>query len=281
MTSDPAGIFAGNAVAEAVRRALAEDVGTGDITTQSIVGEHELGCGILEAHAECVIAGIHAVSEVFRQIGGCEVSTELSDGDEMKPGDRVLLVSGSLRSILTGERVALNFLQRLSGVATLTKRFVARAPGIQLRDTRKTTPGLRVLEKGAVAAGGGTNHRFGLFDAVLIKDNHIAIAGSVSEAVRRARAAGHAPIQVECDTLNQVHDALQAGAEAILLDNMSAEQISEAVRVIDRAAFVEASGGVTLETVSGLAKTGVDAISVGAITHSAPAIDLSLDVQVI
>lgn len=265
-------------VAEAVRRALAEDVGSGDVTTDAIVPAHGAGIGILEARQDCVIAGVDAARETFRQIGGCDFPGDLADGDRLKEGDRVTLVIGSLRSILTGERVALNFLQRLSGVATLTRRFVDLAPGVQIRDTRKTTPGLRALEKTAVAAGGGVNHRFGLYDAILIKDNHIAVAGSVGEAIRRARSAGMV-VQVECDTLDQVRAALAEGAEAILLDNMDPAALREAVAVIDCAAFVEASGGITADTVAAVAATGVDAISVGALTHSAPAVDLSLDVR--
>lgn len=265
-------------VEDAVRRALAEDIGSGDVTTNSIVDPSGAGIGIIEARQDCVIAGVDAARETFRQIGGCDFPGDLADGDRLKEGDRVPLVIGSLRSILTGERVALNFLQGLSGVATLTRRFVDAAPNVQIRDTRKTTPGLRALEKAAVAAGGGVNHRFGLFDAILIKDNHIAVAGSIKEAIRRARSAGMV-VQVECDTIPQVHEALAEGAEAILLDNMNPDTLREAVGIVDCAAFVEASGGITLDTVAAVAATGVDAISVGALTHSAPAIDLSLDVR--
>ncbi|HEX9697683.1 MAG TPA: carboxylating nicotinate-nucleotide diphosphorylase [Actinomycetota bacterium] len=272
MKPDPA------VVEEAVRRALAEDVGSGDVTTDSIVEVHGAGIGILEARQDCVIAGVNAARETFRQIGGCDLPGDLADGDRLKDGDRVPLVIGSLRSILTGERVALNFLQRLSGIATLTRRFADAAPNTQIRDTRKTTPGMRALEKAAVAVGGGVNHRFGLYDAILIKDNHIAVAGSVKEAMVRARRSGMT-VQVECDTIGHVREALAEGVEAILLDNMTPEEMREAVAIIDCAAFVEASGGITLDTVAAVAATGVDAISVGALTHSAPAIDLSLDVR--
>lgn len=265
------------AVEDAVRRALAEDVGSGDVTTDAIIPAGGAGIGVLEARQDCVIAGLDAARETFRQIGGCDFPGDLADGDRLKEGDRVPLVIGSLRSILTGERVALNFLQRLSGVATLTRRFVDAAPSVQIRDTRKTTPGLRTLEKAAVAAGGGVNHRFGLYDAILIKDNHVAVAGSVGEAIRRAAATGMV-VQVECDTLAQVREALAEGAASILLDNMDPATMREAVGIVDCAAFVEASGGITLDTVAAVAATGVDAISVGALTHSAPAIDLSLDV---
>ncbi len=273
MTADP------GVVADAVRRALAEDVGGGDITTDAIVPLQGAGIGILEAREDCVVCGLDAARETFRQIGGCDLPGDLADGDRLKEGDRVPLVVGSLRAILTGERVALNFLQRLSGIATLTRRFVDAAPGVQIRDTRKTTPGLRALEKHAVVTGGGVNHRFGLNDAVLIKDNHIAAAGSIAAAVSAARDAGHAPVQVECDTLAQVRDALAAGVETILLDNMDVATLRQAVAIVDCAAFVEASGGVTLESIRQIAATGVDAVSVGALTHSAPAVDLSLDVR--
>lgn len=266
-------------VASAVRLALAEDVGAGDITTLSIIPESGAGIGVLEARQECVLAGIDLARETFRQLGGCDLPDGLADGDLLKAGDRQTLVVGSLRSILTGERVALNFLQRLSGIATLTRCFVEAAPTVQLRDTRKTYPGMRAFEKHAVAVGGGVNHRFGLYDAILIKDNHVAVAGSLSTAVERARAAGHTPIQVECDTIDQVREALACGVEAILLDNMTTDHMREAMDIIDCAAFVEASGGVTLDTVGAIASTGVDAISVGALTHSPRAIDLSLDVR--
>jgi nicotinate-nucleotide pyrophosphorylase (carboxylating) len=235
--------------------------------------------GVLESREDCVLCGIPVAREVFTQLGGCSFPSDLSDGAVLKAGDREPIVVGALQSILTGERVALNFLQRLSAIATLTRRFVEAAPGVQIRDTRKTTPGLRALEKYAVAAGGGVNHRFGLFDAILIKDNHILAAGSLSAAVERARAAGRRPIQVECDTIAQVREALSVQADAILLDNMPVPMLEEAVRIVDCAAFTEASGGVTLDTVAGIAATGVDAVSVGALTHSAGSVDLSLDVR--
>ncbi|MHB8513079.1 MAG: carboxylating nicotinate-nucleotide diphosphorylase [Actinomycetota bacterium] len=263
----------------AVSRALAEDVGAGDITSISIVPEHGAGIGILAAREQCVIAGADVAREAFRQLGGCEFPGDLNDGDTLKAGDRSNFVVGSLRSILTAERVALNFLQRLSGIATLTRAFVERARSVQLRDTRKTTPGLRALEKYAVAVGGGTNHRFGLHDAILIKDNHIAVAGSVAKAIEAVRKAGHQRIEVECDTIDQVRQALDSGADEILLDNFSIDALREAVAIVKGRALLEASGGVDLENVVAIASTGVDAISVGALTHSVPSIDLSLDVR--
>jgi nicotinate-nucleotide pyrophosphorylase (carboxylating) len=186
-----------------------------------------------------------------------------------------------LRAILTGERTALNLLGRLSGIATLTRRYVdtVAGTGVEILDTRKTTPGLRSLEKHAVACGGGTNHRFGLDDGVLVKDNHLRAAGSVRAAVERLRGATDLPIEVECDTLEQVEDALAAGADAILLDNMRLDELRHAVALTDGRARLEASGGVTLDTVRAVAETGVDQISVGALTHSAPALDVSLELR--
>lgn len=267
-------------VAEAVRRALAEDVGAGDVTTDAIVPAHGAGIGILEVRQDCVIAGVEAARETFRQLapGGVQFPCELRDGDALKEGDRQPFVVGPLRAILTGERVALNFLQRLSGIATLTRRFVEAAPGVAIRDTRKTTPGLRALEKAAVLAGGGTNHRFGLFDAVLIKDNHIRVAGTLRAAIERARAAG-LPVEVECENLDQVREAIEAEAEELLLDNMDVSTLSSAVLLARGDAKTEASGGITLSTVGAVAAAGVDAISVGALTHSAPAIDLALEIN--
>ncbi|MGH2829362.1 MAG: carboxylating nicotinate-nucleotide diphosphorylase [Actinomycetota bacterium] len=275
MTPDP------EAVAGAVARALDEDAGPGDVTTNAIVANEGAGIAVLEVRQDCTVAGTDVARAVFSHLEprGFRFPGECADGDRLKEGDRVPFAIGPLRALLTGERVALNFLQRLSGIATLTRRFVEAAPGVQVRDTRKTTPGLRALERHAVAAGGGVNHRFGLFDAVLIKDNHIAAAGSLTEAVRRVRAAGATPVQVECDSLDLVREAMAAGVEAILLDNMDPATIARAVSIVDCAAFVEASGGITLATVGAIAATGVDAVSVGALTHSAPAIDLSFDIR--
>jgi nicotinate-nucleotide pyrophosphorylase (carboxylating) len=227
-----------------------------------------------------VIAGLDAFEAVFRALDpDVRVERHVADGDALPGAAPVATVSGSLRALLTGERTALNLLGRLSGIATLTRSYVdaVAGTGVAILDTRKTTPGLRLLEKRAVASGGGRNHRFGLDDGVLVKDNHLAVAGSVARAVGRLRAATELPIEVECDTLDQVEEAIAAGADAILLDNMGLEDLSRAVALARGRARLEASGGVTLETVRAVAETGVDEISIGALTHSAPALDVSLE----
>ena len=273
-----------HAVREIVARALAEDVGTGDATTAATVDEGSRCRGAVSAREEGVIAGL-GVARVTFQMLDPEVSFEsvVSEGARAAPGDVVARVSGGTRAILTGERTALNFLQRMSGIATLTARYVAAVEGTAARiiDTRKTAPGLRVLDKYAVRAGGGSNHRMGLFDGVLIKDNHLHAAGGVAEAVERARAFAHhlAKVEVEAKSLAQVEDAVAAGADVVLLDNMSAEQVAEAVKVAGGRCWMEASGSVTLDNVRALAECGVDFISVGALTHSAPALDLSLEID--
>jgi nicotinate-nucleotide pyrophosphorylase (carboxylating) len=268
-------------VADVVARALAEDVGAGDVTTDAIVVVEGAGIAVLEVRENCVIAGTEVARATFTNLSarGFDFPHGLSDGDRLKEGDRHTFAIGPLRALLTGERVALNFLQRLSGIATMTRRFVDVAPDVQVRDTRKTTPGLRMLERRAVSIGGGVNNRFGLFDAVLIKDNHITAAGSLVQAVDRVRTAHKGPVQVECDTLEQVHEALAAGAESLLLDNMDAATIKKAVAIVGGSAFVEASGGITLDNAAEIGATGVDAISVGALTHSARAIDLSFEIR--
>jgi nicotinate-nucleotide pyrophosphorylase (carboxylating) len=263
-----------------VRESLAEDLGSGDVTTEATVDEGATGTAVLVTRAPGVVAGLDAVEAVFRALDP-EVEFEplADDGDELHGPAPVACVSGSLRAILSGERLALNLLGRLSGIATATKRYVAaiEGTGVAILDTRKTTPGLRALEKHAVAAGGGRNHRFGLDDGVLVKDNHLVATGSIRAAVERLRGATDLPIEVECDTLEQLEEALAAGADAILLDNMSLDELRRAVAVTDGRARLEASGGVTLETVRAIAETGVDEISVGALTHSAPALDVSLE----
>ncbi len=226
-----------------------------------------------------MVFGLDVATEVFRALDSGIAIEWLVEEGRWREGGPVIGVEGSARAILTAERTALNFLARLSGVATLTARCVTAVAGTGARilDTRKTTPGLRALEKAAVAAGGGTNHRAGLYDAVLIKENHAALAGGVGEAVRRARAtAPGLPLEVECRTLAEVDEALGAGATRILLDNMSVEPLRAAVAHVDGRAQLEASGGVTLETLQAIASTGVQWVSVGALTHSAPALDLSL-----
>ncbi|HUA72071.1 MAG TPA: carboxylating nicotinate-nucleotide diphosphorylase [Solirubrobacteraceae bacterium] len=266
-------------LSEVVARALAEDVGDGDVTTAATVPSEARARATISQKAPGVIYGLDVAIETFRPLDtGMSVERLVVEGEWRERGP-VLALEGSARAILTGERTALNFLQRLSGVATMAARCVhaVEGTGAVILDTRKTTPGLRMLEKAAVAAGGATNHRVGLFDAILIKENHAAIAGGVGEAVRQARA--HAPglqLEVECRTLTEVDEALAAGAPMILLDNMSVDQLRDAVGRVDGRAKLEASGGFTLETIRAVAETGVDFISVGAITHSAPALDLSL-----
>ncbi len=264
---------------ELIDQALAEDVGAGDATTELLVPEHATGRAVLTQKAPGVLAGLRVAEAVFHRVDpSLRWHTHVEEG-VWREGGLFAEVAGPSRSILTAERVALNFLQRLSGVATLTARYVAAVEGTTARilDTRKTTPGLRVLEKQAVVAGGGHNHRAGLFDAILVKENHSAMAGGVGEATRRAlTAAAGLPVEVECATLGELAEALEAGAPRILLDNMTNDQMREAVALIAGRAELEASGGVSLETVRGIAETGVDFISVGALTHSAPALDLSL-----
>jgi nicotinate-nucleotide pyrophosphorylase (carboxylating) len=264
----------------AVARALAEDVGSGDVTTAATVpaGAHARATVVQKAPG--VIYGIEAAVLSFTLLDpGVAVESAGAEGEWRAAGSVVLVVSGPARALLTGERTALNFLGRLSGVATATALAVRELEGTGARvlDTRKTTPGLRALEKEAVAAGGGTNHRFGLHDAILIKENHAALAGGVGAAVRRAMAhAPGLPLEVECSTLAEVDEALAAGAPRILLDNMDNQELHAAVQHVAGRAELEASGGFTLDTIRAVAETGVDFISVGALTHSAPALDLSL-----
>ncbi|HET7743702.1 MAG TPA: carboxylating nicotinate-nucleotide diphosphorylase [Gaiellaceae bacterium] len=267
----------------AVLAALAEDVGAGDVTTEGTVEEDAVGTAELVLREPGVVAGLRAAEIVFRALDEDVVFEGLAeDGDVVDSAPAtVAVVSGSLRGILTGERTALNFLARLSGIATLTNRYVdaVAGTGVEILDTRKTTPGLRALEKHAVACGGGRNHRFGLDDGVLVKDNHLRAAGSVAEAVRGLRGSTTLPIEVECDTLEQVAEALAARVDAILLDNMSLDELRAAVGLVDGRARLEASGGVSLETVRAIAETGVDEISVGALTHSARSLDVSLELR--
>ena len=269
-------------VEDVVRRAIAEDVGPGDITTLAVVLPEAQATAHLVARVSGVLAGCDVAAAVFQMIDP-EVVIEacVRDGETLTPGRRIMTVHGPARGILTAERVALNFAQRLSGIATLTARYVAavRGTGAGIIETRKTTPGLRALEKYAVRAGGGHNHRFALYDGILIKDNHLVAAGSVRGAVLSARAqAPHTMrVQVEVETLAQVQEALEADTDAILLDNMPPDQMEAAVGLIAGRAVVEASGDITLENVRAAADTGVDVISVGALTHSAPALNLGLD----
>jgi nicotinate-nucleotide pyrophosphorylase (carboxylating) len=268
-------------VHELIDRALAEDVGPGDLTTAALVPPDARTRALITQKAEGVVAGLEVAEAVFRRVDpDLRFHAHVEPG-AWRPGGLVAEVAGRASSILTAERVALNFLGRLSGVATLTARFVAAVDGtgVRILDTRKTTPGLRALEKRAVVAGGGHSHRAGLHDAILVKENHAALAGGVGEAARRAVAAGAdrgVPVELECTTLAEVDDALAAGAGRILLDNMDPDGLRAAVERVAGRAELEASGGVSLETVRAIAEAGVDFISVGALTHSAPALDLSL-----
>lgn len=273
-------------VTDCVRAALLEDLGrAGDITTLATIPEATLATASIVPRTDGVISGLALAREAFRIIDpGVVVDCPIEDGDRMRVGYCVARISGAARAILSAERVALNYLGRLSGVATLTDRYVRRVAHTRARicDTRKTTPLLRALEKYAVRCGGGANHRFGLDDAILIKDNHIAVAGGVTAALRRAKsAAGHlVRIEIEVDTLDQLAEVIAEGADAVLLDNMSVDTLRTAVAMVNGAMICEASGGVSLETVAAIAETGVDVISVGALTHSAPALDLGLDISI-
>ena len=267
---------------EVVRRALAEDFGWGDVTTETIIDRDQKARGVLLAKSRCVIAGLDIASEAFRQMDpAVAVTVHHGDGTPCEPGTVVAGYVGHAAGMLTAERTALNFLQRLSGIATLTRQFVEAAAGrIIVLDTRKTTPLLRALEKYAVRAGGAKNHRSGLDDGILIKDNHIRLAGDAGRAVTRMRKANREmPTEVEAQTLEQVDEALGAGADIVLLDNMSTNDIKEAVRRCRGRAKTEISGGVTLSRMPELAATGADFVSIGALTHSAPAADLSFEIE--
>ena len=268
-----------------LRAALDEDAAFRDVTTLATVPADLSARASLRARQDGVVAGTACVVAVFRMLDpDCDVDIVASDGSRVAAGDTVLVVTGAARALLSGERVALNFIQHLSGIATVTARYVDAVRGTRARilDTRKTTPGWRALEKAAVQAGGGTNHRMDLASAALIKDNHLrAIGGDIRLAIARVRALlpPGSDVEVEADTIDQVKEALAAGAERILLDNMSLEMMREAVAMVAGRARLEASGGVTLATVRAIAETGVDDISVGALTHSAPALDLGVDFE--
>jgi nicotinate-nucleotide pyrophosphorylase (carboxylating) len=265
-----------------VSRALAEDVGDGDATSAATVDENARARATITQKAPGVLFGLDAAEETFRQLDPDVEIERLAPEGEWRAGGAVLRLEGRTRALLGAERTALNFVQRLSGVATATARAVKEVEGTGARilDTRKTTPGLRALEKAAVRAGGGVNHRAGLYDAILIKDNHAAAAGGVGEAVRRARAASPGlPLEVECRDVDEIDEALAAGATRILLDNMSPEQLREAVGHVGGRATLEASGGITLDNLREVATTGVEFISIGALTHSAAALDVSLTLE--
>jgi nicotinate-nucleotide pyrophosphorylase (carboxylating) len=275
------------AVRNLVRLALAEDQGSGDATTLAVVpAELEIEA-VIRTRETCVCAGLQVAAAVFSELDPkTRVECSVPDGQNCRAGTVLGRVTGRARAILTGERVALNFLQRMSGIATLTRRFVDAVTDwpAEILDTRKTTPGLRLLEKYAVRKGGGTNHRFGLHDRIMIKDNHRALAslegpGGITRAVNACRKAyPNLQVEVEADTLDEVREAVAAGADYVLLDNMNEEEMREAVELSRGKCLLEASGGITLDTVATVAATGVDFISVGALTHSAPAVDIGLDI---
>ena len=273
-------------VQDAVRRALEEDLGrAGDLTSHACVPAGRNAEAVIAAREPGIVAGLALAREAFRQVDAdILVRTPVADGNRIEPGAVVAQISGDARAVLSAERVALNFLGRLSGIATLTSRYVAAVAHTSARicDTRKTTPTLRAFEKFAVRCGGGMNHRYGLDDAILIKDNHIAVAGGVKAALAAAKAAaGHmVVIEIEVDTLDQLDEAVAEGVDIVLLDNMRPDTLREAVRRTGNRIKTEASGGVTLETVKAIAETGVDMISVGALTHSAPVLDLGLDITI-
>ena len=267
-------------VRDAVARALAEDIGSGDITSELTVPAPLQAYGSFLAKQEMVLAGIELLPLVYEFRGGADVTLRTQSGMQHKPGDILAIVRGSARTLLECERVALNFLQRLSGVATLTRQYVNAIEGTnaQVLDTRKTTPGLRQLEKMAAAAGGATNHRRGLFDGVLIKNNHITAAGGVRRALESVKSFT-GPIEIEVRTRAELDEALASGANHLLLDNLSPAEAAEWIRYINRRATVELSGGITLDTIRAYAEAGPDYISSGAITHSAPAVDISFRLE--
>ena len=268
---------------ELIDRALEEDLGQGDLTTGAVVPAGASGRAVVVQKAAGVIAGLDVFEAVFRRVDPAIRFRSHGEAGRWRDPDAVAELAGPAAGILAGERVALNFLARLSGIATLTALYVraVEGTGARILDTRKTTPGLRTLEKRAVVTGGGENHRAGLYDAVLVKENHAAMAGGVAEATRRALAGAPpgTPVEVECRTLDEVDQAVQAGAGRLLLDNMAPADLREAVERAGGRAELEASGGVTLDNVREIADTGVDFVSVGALTHSAPALDLSMDLE--
>jgi nicotinate-nucleotide pyrophosphorylase (carboxylating) len=275
-------------IEEIIDRALAEDLGRGDVTTEALISADRRGTGFIVAKKEGILASINVAKQVFHRVDPeLKVEVLLEDGAQIKPGSKLANVSGSIASILAAERVALNFLQRLSGIASETNRYVEAVNGLPVRimDTRKTTPGLRSLEKHAVKVGGGENHRMSLGDGILIKDNHLAVLRSqglnTKQIVARARqnSPQRLPVEVEVGTVSEASEAAEAGADIVMLDNMSLEDMREAVKLIHGRALVEASGGITLDNVRAVAETGVDFISIGALTHSARALDISLELE--
>ncbi len=272
-------------VKEIIQLALKEDIGPGDVTTDSIIRDNNImGCARLMAKEDLILAGLSVFKRVFLELWpDMEFESFFKDGDLVRDKEIICLIKGPVNIILKGERTALNFLQRMSGIATMTKRFVERISSANTRilDTRKTVPGWRILDKYAVRIGGGHNHRFGLFDGVLIKDNHISAAGSVGEAIKlvKVNIPHTLKIEVEVETLDELKEAIDSGADAVLLDNMDMNMLRKAVEIAKDRVIIEVSGGITLEDVGEIAKTGVDFISVGAITHSVKGVDISLELQ--
>ena len=267
-----------------VRSALAEDVGSGDVTTMSLIAQGSFASGVIVAKEPLVVAGVDLAIASFRELEkSIDFSVEVLDGQDGDFFQPLIRIHGPARALLTAERTALNFVQRLSGIATLTAKFVQQVSGTNTKilDTRKTIPGWRVLEKYAVACGGGINHRFGLYDQVMIKDNHlVAVGGNIKKAVKCARENyPKLKIEVEADTVEQAKTAAEAGADIILLDNMSCEELIQSIELISGRSKTEASGGITMDTVREIAETGVDYISIGALTHSAPAVDIGVEFE--
>jgi nicotinate-nucleotide pyrophosphorylase (carboxylating) len=263
-----------------IAAALAEDVGAGDITSATVIPADLRFKGVMQARHAMVVAGLPVAAEAFRMVvPEARFTARVADGQNVAAGTVLAEIEGPARGLLTAERTALNLLQLLSGIATLTAQYAAliQGTGCTLLDTRKTIPGLRRLSKYATLCGGGRNHRMGLYDGVLIKDNHIAVCGGIGAAVRAAKAAGLPNVEAECDTLEQVAEAVEAGADIVLLDNMAPDRLRQAVAVVAGRCRTEASGGVTLDTIRAIAETGVDFVSVGRITQSAPAVDIGLD----
>ena len=263
-----------------IKEALEEDIGTGDITTNAVIFDKEATVGKVIAKEDLILCGLNIFEYVFLCLDKkIKIDPKHADGEKVQNGSTLLTFSGNTRSLLAGERVALNILQRLSGIATLTKKFVEKVPSsVRVLDTRKTTPGMRALEKYAVRCGGGSNHRFGLFDAVLIKDNHIKAAGSITKAVEKVRKSiSHSQkIEVEVKNMEEVKEVLRAECDIIMLDNMSPGEVKEAVNIINKRSRIEISGNIELRNIQNIASEGIDYISVGAITHSAPAVDISM-----
>jgi nicotinate-nucleotide pyrophosphorylase (carboxylating) len=270
-------------ILDAIHRALDEDIGSGDVTSHACVPADRRAFGTFLARAPLVLAGVDLLPVIYEARGGVEdLDISRQDGDCLEEGTPIATVRGPARTLLECERVALNFLQRLSGIATLAREFAARVEGTNCRvlDTRKTTPGLRRLEKAAAASGGVTNHRMGLFDAILIKNNHIAAAGGVRQAIENSRSA-NLPIEIEVRTMDELHEALASGATHLLLDNLSPLQAADWIRIVDGRATVELSGGIDLDSVRCYAETGADFVSAGAITHSAKAVDISFRLELL